>query len=80
MPTAKSARKPKAALMKPIPARQYAGEDCSSKPLPRSEVTTKIWHHIKKDKLHAAKKETLTNTDDALQAVFGGKKKALLFL
>jgi hypothetical protein len=70
MPTAKGARKPNAALMKPVPARQYAGEDCSSKALPRSEVTKKLWDYIKKDKLQDAGKETLIDADDALKAVF----------
>jgi hypothetical protein len=50
-----------------------------SKPLPRSEVTKKIWDYIKKNKLQDAKKKTLINADDALKAVFGGKKQVTMF-
>jgi chromatin remodeling complex protein RSC6 len=45
-----------------------------SKPLPRTEVTKKLWDYIQKHKLQDAKKKTLINADDALKAVFGGKK------
>jgi SWIB/MDM2 domain/TMEM164 family len=50
-----------------------------SKPLPRSEVTKKVWDYIKKNKLQDAKKKTLINADDVLKAVFGGKKQVTMF-
>ena len=47
--------------------------------LPRSEVTKKLWDYIKKNKLQDEKKKTLINADDALKAVFGGKKQVTMF-
>jgi chromatin remodeling complex protein RSC6 len=75
MPKAKSARKPNAALMKPVQPDDTLAKIVGSKPLPRSEVTKKIW----KNKLQDAKKKTLINADDALKAVFGGKKQVTMF-
>jgi upstream activation factor subunit UAF30 len=79
MPKAKSARKPNAALMKPVQPDDTLAKIVGSTPLPRSEVTKKIWDYIKKNKLQDAKKKTLINADDALKAVFGGKKKVTMF-
>jgi chromatin remodeling complex protein RSC6 len=79
MPTAKSARKPNPALMKPVQPDDTLAKIVGSKPIPRSEVTKKIWEYIKKNKLQDAKKKTLINADDALKAVFGGKKQVTMF-
>jgi chromatin remodeling complex protein RSC6 len=43
------------------------------------EVTKKLWDYIKKNKLQDEKKKTLINADDALKAVFGGKKQVTMF-
>ena len=45
-----------------------------SKPLPRTEITAKLWNYIKKHGLQDRKEKTKINTDDALKAVFNGKK------
>jgi chromatin remodeling complex protein RSC6 len=79
MPTAKSARKPNAALMKPVQPDDTLAKIVGSKPLPRSEVTKKLWDYIKKNKLQDSKKKTLINADAALKAVFGGKKQVTMF-
>jgi chromatin remodeling complex protein RSC6 len=79
MPIAKSARKPNAALMKPVQPDDTLAKIVGSKPLPHSEVTKKIWDYIKKNKLQDAKKKTLINADDALKAVFEGKKQVTMF-
>jgi len=50
-----------------------------SKPLPRSEMTKKLWDYIKKNNLQDPKKRTLINADVALKAVFGGKKQVSMF-
>ena len=39
-----------------------------TKPLPRSEMTKKLWDYIKKNNLQDAKKRTQINADDALKA------------
>jgi chromatin remodeling complex protein RSC6 len=79
MPTAKNARKPTGALMKPVQPDDTLAKIVGSKPLPRTEVTQKLWDYIKKHKLQDTKKKTLINADDALKAVFGGKKQVTMF-
>ncbi len=48
-------------------------------PLPRTEVTKKIWDYIKKNKLQDSINRRLINADDKLQAVFGGKRQVSMF-
>ena len=48
----KSARKPNAAFMKPMHARvRRCRRWSAAKPIPRTEVTKKLWAYIKKNKL-----------------------------
>ena len=76
---AKPARKPNPALMKPIQPDEVLAVIVGSKPLPRSEMTKKLWDYIKKNNLQDPKKKTNINADDALKAVFGGKKTVTMF-
>jgi chromatin remodeling complex protein RSC6 len=50
-----------------------------STPVPRGELTKKLWDYIKKNKLQDEEKRTLINADDALKVVFGGKKQVSMF-
>jgi len=81
MPTAakKSPRKPNPALMKPVQPDAALAAIVGSTPLPRSEMTKKLWDYIKKHKLQDEKKRTLINADEALKVVFGGKKQVSMF-
>ena len=72
-------RKPSAAFLKPVQPDEKLAEVVGSKPLPRTELTKKLWDYIKKNKLQDAKKRTLINADDALKAVFNGKKQVSMF-
>jgi chromatin remodeling complex protein RSC6 len=74
-----NARNPTGALMKPVQPDDTLAKIVGSKPLPRTEITKKLWDYIKKHKLQDAKKKTLINADDALKAVFGGKKQVTMF-
>ena len=65
--------------MKPVQPDAKLAEVVGSKPLPRTELTKKLWAYIKKNKLQDAKKRTLINADDALKAVFNGKKQVSMF-
>ena len=73
------ARKPNAALMKPVQPDDALAAVVGSKPLPRGELTKKLWDYIKKNKLQDEKKRTNINADDALKAVFNGKKQVTMF-
>src|SRR5579885_932161 len=74
MPKAAAKGKANSAFMKPMQPSEHLAKIVGSEPLPRSEVTKKIWAHIKKNKLQnpANKREILA--DEKLQPIFGGKK------
>lgn len=74
-----SKKKPNAAFMKPVTPDDKLAAIVGSKPLPRTELTKKLWDYIKKNKLQDAKKKTQINADDALKAVFNGKKSVSMF-
>ena len=75
----KTARKPNAAFMKPVQPDATLAEVVGDKPLPRTELTKKIWAYIRKKGLQDAKNKRMINADDALKAVFGGKKQVSMF-
>ena len=72
-------RKPNAAFMKPMTPSSLLAEIVGAKPLPRTEVTSKVWAYIKKHNLQDAKDRKQINADDKLKAVFGGKKSVNMF-
>ena len=73
-----AARKPNAAFMKPMTPSAALSEVVGSKPIPRTEVTKKLWAYIKKNKLQDAMQKRMINADDKLKALFG-KAKADMF-
>ncbi len=80
-PAKKSAakRKPNAAFMKPMTPSSVLAAVIGSMPMPRTDVTKKIWDYIKKNKLQDAINKRLINADEKLRAVFGGKKQVSMF-
>ena len=72
-------RKPNAAFMKPVQPDAALSAVVGSAPLPRTELTKKLWAYIKKKGLQDAKERRMINADDALKAVFGGKKRVSMF-
>jgi len=75
----KSARKPNAAFMKPVTPDDALAAVVGAKPLPRTELTKKLWAYIKKNGLQDAKNKRQINADDKLKAVFNGKKSVSMF-
>ena len=72
-------RKPNAAFMKPLQPDEALSEVVGSKPLPRTEVTKKLWAYIKKNDLQDKKNRRMINADVALKKVFGGKAQVNMF-
>ena len=72
-------RKPNAAFMKAMTPSTVLAAVVGSMPMPRTEVTKKIWDYIKKNKLQDAVNRRLINADEKLRAVFGGKGKVSMF-
>jgi chromatin remodeling complex protein RSC6 len=75
----KAARKPNAAFMKPVTPDATLAAVVGAAPLPRTELTKKLWAYIKKNGLQDKKVKTQINADDKLKAVFGGKKSVSMF-
>ena len=72
-------RKPNAAFMKPMTPSANLASVVGSSPLPRTEVTKKVWDYIKKNKLQDPENKRQINADEKLRAVFGGKKQVSMF-
>ncbi len=72
-------RKPNAAFMKPMNISEKLAEVIGGKPMPRTEVTKKLWAYIKKYGLQDKKNRRMINADDKLKPVFGGKGQVSMF-
>ena len=80
--TAKKAgkkRKPNAAFMKPVQPNDKLAAVVGSSPIPRTELTKKLWAYIKKNGLQDKKNRRMINADDKLKVVFGGKGQVSMF-
>mgnify|MGYP005846675163 CR=1 FL=1 len=71
-------RKPNPAFMKPLTPTGPLAAIVGSMPMPRTEVTSKIWEYIKKNKLQDAVNRRMINADEKLRALFG-KAQASMF-
>jgi len=75
----KPARKANAAFMKPVTPSAALAEVVGSKPIPRTEVTRKLWVYIKKNGLQDKTNKRMIKADAALKPVFGGKATVNMF-
>ena len=72
-------RKANAAFMKPVTPSAALAEVVGSKPIPRTEVTKKLWAYIKKNGLQDKTNRRMIKADAALKTVFGGKGTVNMF-
>ncbi len=79
--TAKKAAKrtPNAAFMRAMTPSAQLGTVVGSAPLPRTEVTKKLWQYIKRKGLQDAKNRRQINADENLKPIFGGKSSVSMF-
>jgi len=82
----KSARKksgtkrvPSAAFMKPMTPSAQLAPVVGSSPLPRTEVTKKLWAYIRRRGLQDSKNRRMINADDNLRPVFNGARQVSMF-
>ena len=68
-----------AAFMKPMKVSSELAAVVGEGPMPRSEVTKKIWAYIKEHSLQDSQNKRNINADDKLKAVFGGKSQVSMF-
>ncbi len=75
----KTTRKPNAAFMKPVTPNAKLAAVVGEKPLPRTELTKKLWAYIKKNGLQDKKNKRMINADAALKVVFKGQSQVSMF-
>ena len=75
----KSARKPNAAFMKPMNPSSTLAAVIGGSPMPRTEVTKKLWGYIKRNGLQDKSNRRMINADDKLKPVFGGRSQVSMF-
>ena len=72
-------RKPNPSFMRPLQPNAILGAVVGNKPLPRTQVTKKIWAYIKKNNLQDTQNKRMINADNKLKAIFDGKKQVSMF-
>jgi chromatin remodeling complex protein RSC6 len=70
---------PNSAFMKAMKPSEALAKIVGNEPLPRSEMTKKLWEYIKKNNLQDAENKRNINADENLLAVFDGKKQVSMF-
>ena len=75
----KPTRKPNAAFMKPVQPDAALSAVVGSNPLPRTELTKKLWAYIKKNGLQDKKNKRMINADAAMKVIFNGKAQVSMF-
>ena len=68
-----------AAFMRPVAPDGTLAEVVGTKPIPRTEVTKRLWAYIKKNSLQDKKNKRMINADSTLKVVFGGKSSVNMF-
>jgi len=76
---APAVRKANTAFMKPMTLSPVLAAVIGAEPIPRTEVTKKIWEYIKKHKLQDEANKRMINGDAKLVALFDGKKQVSMF-
>jgi upstream activation factor subunit UAF30 len=66
-------------LAKAVQPSETLAAVIGSKPIPRTEVTKKVWDYIKANGLQDQTNRRMINADDKLKPIFGGKKQVSMF-
>jgi len=72
-------RKPNPAFMKPMMPSSSLAAVVGGSPMPRTEVTKKLWAYIKRNGLQDSVNRRMINADDNLRQVFGGRRQVSMF-
>ena len=75
----KTKRTPNAAFMKPVTPSAQLATVVGATPMPRTEVTKKLWAYIKRKGLQDSKNRRMINSDENLKPIFGGKSQVSMF-
>ena len=77
MATGKSAGQ--SAFMAPVQPDEALGAVVGNAPLPRTEITKKVWDYIRANGLQDKTDRRSINADDKLRKVFNGKNSVSMF-
>ncbi|MBC8095238.1 MAG: hypothetical protein H7Y43_05455 [Akkermansiaceae bacterium] len=72
-------RKPSAAFMKPVQPDEKLSAIIGNEPVPRTEVTRKLWDYIRANNLQDPANKTRINADSRLKEVFDGREQVTMF-
>ncbi len=72
-------RRANAAFMAPVTPSPTLAPVVGDKPIPRTEITKRLWAYIKKNGLQDQKNKRQINADAALKPVFGGRSSVNMF-
>ncbi|MEJ2238954.1 MAG: SWIB/MDM2 domain-containing protein, partial [Gemmatimonadales bacterium] len=75
----KTKRKPNPAFMKPMTPDGALAAVVGAAPLPRTQVTKKLWAYIKRNNLQDSRNRRMINADAKLRPVFNGKSQVSMF-
>jgi chromatin remodeling complex protein RSC6 len=67
------------ALSAPMNSSEQLQAIVGNQPIPRSEITKRIWDYIKKNNLQDQQNRRAINADDKLRPIFGGKNQVSMF-
>jgi upstream activation factor subunit UAF30 len=66
-------------IAKPVTPDKQLAEVVGSDPMPRTELTKRIWDDIKKNNLQDSENRRMINADEKLKPIFGGKGQVSMF-
>jgi len=72
-------RQPSAAFMKPVKPDEKLAEIIGDQPVPRTEVTRKLWDYIRGHNLQDPENKTFIKADEKLKQVLDGKDRVSMF-
>ena len=79
MPEKKTGGRSNSAFMAPVQPDDVLAKVVGSAPLPRTEITKKIWDYIREHNLQDPNNKRNIRADDKLKPVFDGKSEVSMF-
>ena len=75
----KAKRQPSAAFIKPVQPDEKLAAIIGNQPVPRTEVTRKLWEYIRSHNLQDPENKTFIKADESLKHLFDGKDRVSMF-
>lgn len=66
-------------LSKPVKPSDVLAQIVGAEPIPRPEVTKRVWDYIKKNNLQDPNQKRVIIADEKLKVIFEGKEKVDMF-